>query len=67
MDAIDSWKHDKKTYILGFVGAVAAAAVVMIALEYFMNDHTLKIKESIIESFIIICGIRAGEYIRNNK
>lgn len=67
MDAIDSWKRDKKSYILGFVAAVVATTAVLIVLEYFMNSHTLQIKESITEALIIVCGIRTGEYIRNNK
>ena len=67
MDAIDSWKRDKKTYILGFVAAVAATTAVLMVLEYFLSSHTWQIKESFAEAFIIICGIRAGEYIRNNK
>ncbi len=67
MDAVDSWKRDRKTYILGFVGAVVATSAVLIALEYFMNSHTVQIGEAIIEALIIICGIRAGEYIRNSK
>ena len=67
MDAMDSWKHDKKMYILGFVAAVVATTAVLIVLEYFFSSRTWQIKESFAEALIIICGIRAGEYIRNNK
>lgn len=67
MDAIDSWKHDKKMYILSFVAAVVATTAVLMVLEYFFSSRTWQVKESFAEAFIIICGIRAGEYVRNNK
>ena len=67
LDGIESWKRDKKSYVLGFIGAVAGLTIVVLLVEYFWGNHELEVVKSFVESVFIVGGIRAGEYLRSRE
>ena len=63
LDGITAWKKDKVSYCLGLVGTIGVLWLIMIAVEYFINNNGLQIVHGLGRAAAIVCGVRAGNYI----
>ena len=63
LDAVEAWKKDKVSYLLGLLWTLVALWLVILVVEYFINHNGWQLTTAFWKGLVILGGIRAGNYI----
>lgn len=63
LDLVDNYKRVGVSYIISYAAVVVVFGLVLMGIDYFIDGQSLQLVNSIGKAAVIVCGLRAGQYI----